>query len=60
MILSRAQSVDSNISGVAVTDDEKLTAQIKELYDALSGAADTNDTRAKADALAEQIGIFQE
>lgn len=60
MILARAQTVDSEIDSVAVTDDESLVSRIEELSDALESASSLGEIAAQAETLAEQIGTYRE
>lgn len=60
MILARAQTVDSEIDAIAVTDEESLVTRIEELSDALDTATSMSDIAARAEALADQIGVYRE
>ncbi|MBE5782017.1 MAG: hypothetical protein E7329_01725 [Clostridiales bacterium] len=60
MVLSRVQTVDKTVTGVAVTADEKLVEEIDALAETLESATSLDAVATQADDLMNQISIYTE
>ena len=60
MVLSRVQSVDKTITGVAVTADEKLVKEIDALAENLENATSLDAVKTQAEELMNQITVYTE
>lgn len=60
MVLSRVQTVDKTVTGVAVTAEEKLVKEIDALAEALESATSLDAVTTQADDLMNQISIYTE
>ena len=58
MVLTRLQTVDKAITGVAVTDNEALAAGIKALSKAMEGASSLDEINGKAEEILKQLTVF--
>lgn len=58
MVLTRVQTVNKNVTGVAVTDDEKLVRQIESLAETLESATSLSAVSTQAEELAGQIKVY--
>lgn len=58
MVLTRVQTVNKNVTGVAVTDDEKLVQQIESLAETLESATSLSAVSTQAEELAGQITVY--
>ena len=60
MILSRVQTVEKGVTGVAVTADEMMVKRIQTLAENLRTAADLNAINSQAAELAKEITVYTE
>ena len=60
MVLTRVQTVDKTITGVAVTDDAELVKKIDDLAETLENATSLSAVTAQAEELASQITVYTE
>ena len=60
MVLSRAQTVNKAVTGVAVTDDDQLTEEIESLAETLKSSASLGGVASQAEELAKQITVYTE
>ena len=60
MVLARVQTVDKNITGVAVTADSVMMLEIKALEKLLDGAGSLSDLADKAAEQVKKIVVFTE
>lgn len=60
MVLSRVQTVDKSVTGVAVTADEAQVNQIEALSKSLDEASSLSAVSAQAQELIQQIQVYQE
>lgn len=60
MVLTRAQTVDKAITGVAVTQDAAILQQIEALSDSLEEATSLSAVATQAEELISQIGVYRE
>ena len=60
MVLSRVQTVEKAVTGVAVTADEAQVKEIQALAETLDGASALEDVKSQAQKLIDQITVYQE
>ena len=58
MVLSRLQTVDKNITKVAVTSDEPLVTSIEALAEALKSASSLEDVNKRAEEMLKQLTVY--
>ena len=60
MVLTRVQTVEKGVTGVAVTDDAEMVKKIRELSESLDEAASMSAVKARVDELAKEIKVYTE
>lgn len=60
MVLSRVQTVEKAVTGVAVTADEAQVKEIQALAETLDSASALEDVKSQAQKLIDQITVYQE
>lgn len=58
MVLARLQTVDKNISKVAVTSDEPLVTSIEALTEALKSASSLEEVNKRAEEVLKQLTVY--
>ena len=58
MVLARLQTVDKNITKVAVTSDEPLVTSIEALAEALKSASSLEDVNRRAEEMLKQLTVY--
>ncbi len=58
MVLSRLQTVDKNITKVAVTSDEPLVTGIEALTEAMKSASSLEDVNRRAEEMLKQLTVY--
>ncbi|MBQ6959717.1 MAG: YhcN/YlaJ family sporulation lipoprotein [Clostridia bacterium] len=58
MVLARLQTVDKNISKVALTSDEPLVTSIEALTEALKSASSLEDVNNRAEEVLKQLTVY--
>lgn len=60
MVLTRVQTVEKGVTGVAVTDDAEMVKKIREISESLDNAASMSAVKAQVDELARDIKVYTE
>lgn len=60
MVLSRVQTVNKSVTGVAVTDEEARCREIQALSETLDGASSLEQVSSQAEDLMKQLTVYRE